>query len=63
VIKFYGIKNEVLQRTGERRYINNARDAIVAFALLVAVIGSLVANDLMALSGYPTWSTEASYHS
>jgi len=53
VIKFYGVKNEVLQRTSERRYINNARDAIVAFALLVAVIGSLAANDLMALSGLP----------
>jgi Na+/H+ antiporter NhaD/arsenite permease-like protein len=53
VIKLYGIKNEVLQQTSERKYINNTRDAVVASALLVAVIASLVANDLMALLRLP----------
>lgn len=53
VIKFYGIENKILPQTGERKHVNNIRDAIIASALLIAVIGSLIANDLMALSGLP----------
>ncbi len=53
VIKLYGLKNEALQQAGEKKYIDNTRDAVIASALLVAVIASLVVNDLMALSGLP----------
>jgi Na+/H+ antiporter NhaD/arsenite permease-like protein len=53
VIKLYNIKNEVLQQKGERKHINNTRDAVVATALLIAVTVLLIVNDLMALSGLP----------
>jgi Na+/H+ antiporter NhaD/arsenite permease-like protein len=54
VIKFYGIKDGVLERRDAmRKHINNTRDATVASTLLIVVIAFLVVNDLMALSGLP----------
>lgn len=53
VMELYSVKNEALQQVGEKKHVDNTRDAAVASALLIAVVASLVVNDLMALSGLP----------